>query len=981
MAQVLSETKYNARMTPSFRSYEASSLKTSWDKEDLLGRGSFATARRCIHNELGRVVTKCFKVEGLSVDKDKVMMNVEREMKVLYRLKHQHIVAVHGITEWSNCIGIIMEHAEAGNLDFFLWLPGDIADIPLLLQLRFAHQISDGLRYLHHHDKKRSYLHCDLKPENILLTPDLMVKIADFGSVAIATATGVTGGSFTITSTTQHTPFYTAPELLGNILSDKKTSMDVYSYGMVLYAILTRHPAFSSDEPVNPGIIMEVIIHRGQKPKQKYLDDVESSLKDKPEDLDIFKFLKAIMVRCWDFEAKNRPDIQEVYGKINEKLNSLNKSDVTYHISDLKKNEEPEPTPSSVKIELSEFSSPFEVGPQPSTAYLPISEQSSSTSSTSIQDEINAGSSTITTWESPCIKQGTSSDQIGLVANVETGSSTLTKGRKLLKRDKYLNKSSSTSATSIQDEVNAGSTTLTTRESPDMKQEMSGHLKSIPAAETVKDFKQNNEPADGDDETFQEQTTSTGRTSVKDRIKLFEASSGQFKTMPGLPKRTFVSNKPNTRPAAPDTELTKKEPTDGAGGVSIDVKKTSSEQSSSTSATSIQDEVNAGSSTLTTRESPGIKQGTSPDRIISLKTSHIGLEIMIEKILFINDLISNQQIEEALTVCKYLISTIIDLKSAMKTTFLTGDDAINVGNGIINLMSTLSREKYSPTILTLLLLAGDLHKQIDDPTEKVKLMERCAVECLEFVLRYYKNLQRTTCRHVISRMTGFVQSIQSVKVDDEKLAATSKAQCWSIIAECHGYLGEYSRAIEVLQLAIATFESTFGDGCRKMWLYSLCCNNIGVYYDNNNQPEEAEAFYIKSIHAHQEVEDESEQWKMESCHDTINNLCELHQDYPTMMRDKGSDVYNFLQKRKHLTGLSRFWNMLSSLRLMILLNLDGDVKAICNKLVTMATDISPPTDQCNDLCIDLRATAELLSSKNDEESAMSLLECVDKFEK
>ena len=73
MAQVLSAGKYNARMTTSFQSYEASSLKTSWDKEDLLGRGSFATARRCIHDELGRVVTKCFKVEGLSVDKDKVM--------------------------------------------------------------------------------------------------------------------------------------------------------------------------------------------------------------------------------------------------------------------------------------------------------------------------------------------------------------------------------------------------------------------------------------------------------------------------------------------------------------------------------------------------------------------------------------------------------------------------------------------------------------------------------------------------------------------------------------------------------------------------------------------------------------------------------------------------------------------------------------------------------------------------------------------
>ncbi|CAK8682226.1 unnamed protein product [Clavelina lepadiformis] len=402
MAQVLSATKQKTKVTTSFQSYEASILKTSWDEEDLLGRGSFATARRCIHDHLGRVVTKCFKVEGTSKNMEKVMRNVEREMKVLYRLKHQHIVAVHGITEWSNCIGIIMEYAEAGNLDFFLWLQGDIEDIPLLLQLRFAHQISDGLRYLHHHDKKRSYLHCDLKPENILLTPDLMVKIADFGSVAIATATGVTGGSFTITSTTQHTPFYTAPELLGNILSDKKPSMDVYSYGMVLYAILTRHPAFSSDDPINPDIIIELIMRRGQKPRQKYLDDVESSLKDKPEDLEIFMFLKDIMVRCWDFEAKNRPDIQQVYNEIDEKLRSLNKSDVTYHISDLKKNEEPKPTPSSVKIELGEFSFPFEVGPQPS-AFLPISEQSTST--TSIQDKVNESLSTLTIGESPIHKK------------------------------------------------------------------------------------------------------------------------------------------------------------------------------------------------------------------------------------------------------------------------------------------------------------------------------------------------------------------------------------------------------------------------------------------------------------------------------------------------------------------------------------------------------------------------------------------------
>ncbi|CAK8682208.1 unnamed protein product [Clavelina lepadiformis] len=114
---------------------------------------------------------------------------------------------------------------------------------------------------------------------------------------------------------------------------------------------------------------------------------------------------------------------------------------------------------------------------------------------------------------------------------------------------------------------------------------------------------------------------------------------------------------------------------------------------------------------------------------------------------------------------------------------------------------------------------------------------------------------------------------------------------------------------------------------------------------------------------------------------TINNLCVLYENHPTMTRKKGSDVYNFLQKQKHLTGLPRFWNMLLSLQLMILLNLDGDVKSICNELVTMATNISPPADQRNYLCIDLRRTAELLFSKNDEESSKSFLECVDKFKK
>ncbi|CAK8682109.1 unnamed protein product [Clavelina lepadiformis] len=728
----------------SFPSYEASSFMTSWDEEDLLGSGSFATARRCIHDEIGKVVVKCFRLEKTS--KAKVMNDVEREMKVLSRLKHQHIVAVYGITRWNNCIGIIMEHIDADNLDSFLWLQGDIADIPLLLKLRFSHQISDGLRYLHHHDKKRSYVHCDLKPQNILVTSDLMMKIADFGSVAIAAATGVTGGSITVTSNTQHTPFYTAPELLRNILREKKPSMDVYSYGMVLYAILTRHPAFSSDNPIS-GAIIEVIKSLGQKPYRPYLDRAESSLKNKPEDLQIFLFLKDIMVRCWDFEAKNRPDMQGIYDEIDVNLRSLNKSDVTFHIADLQRNKKPEPTQTSVKINLSEFLSPFEVGPTP----------------------------------------------------------------------------------------------------------------SIP-----------------------------------------------FVTIPG-------KNSAN-------------EPVDGA--------------------------IEAGTDVGNPQE----------------------LEALSERISDIYGLMSTGEIDQILEMCK-------DLTSILKTNSISGNNAIATGNDIINLVKKLRHVKYSFTVLTLLLCAGDLHKKVDNSPEKVKLMEKCADECYRFLERFRDMVPQTSQTIVISRMNGFLESLQKADNVDEKLVVVAKAECMQVVGYCHRRQNDSTHSIEVLKQAISSLESTFNDDCQLHAVYSVCCNNLGWDYLNNDNPEKAEEAYIKSFYAFPKVENVNVEWKMEYTHITTASLCYLYQNHPTLPRENGSDVYNFLQKQEHLTGLPRFWNILSSLRLMILLHLDGDVESIGNELVAMARKISPQSNLRGNLCNDVRETAELLTSNNNDELAKSLLQCADEFEK
>ena len=161
---------------------------------------------------------------------------MERELAVLRRLGHDNIVKLLAKTEWNNCIGIIMEYVSGGSLENLLQDEFEVVEIvPWLLRLRLYYEVALALRYLHHHDNKRAYIHGDLKPQNILLTPELEVKVADFGSVNIATASRQTNRSINISSTSQYTPNYTAPEVLNSPLEKKNSSSDVYRWMVDVY--------------------------------------------------------------------------------------------------------------------------------------------------------------------------------------------------------------------------------------------------------------------------------------------------------------------------------------------------------------------------------------------------------------------------------------------------------------------------------------------------------------------------------------------------------------------------------------------------------------------------------------------------------------------------------------------------------------------------------------------------------------------------
>ena len=110
-----------------------------------------------------------------------------------------------------------------------------------------ARQIVDALDAAH----EKGIVHRDLKPANIKLTPDGLVKVLDFG---LAKAVGAESGAqqaetrtLSPAETGAHTVIgtaaYMSPEQARGLPLDRRT--DIWSFGCVLYEMLTGRPAFA----------------------------------------------------------------------------------------------------------------------------------------------------------------------------------------------------------------------------------------------------------------------------------------------------------------------------------------------------------------------------------------------------------------------------------------------------------------------------------------------------------------------------------------------------------------------------------------------------------------------------------------------------------------------------------------------------------------------------------------------------------------
>ena len=178
-------------------------------------------------------------------------------------------------------------------------------DIPLILD--FAVQFCHGMM---HAEKKfqemgKPFVHRDIKPFNIMVTRRKVVKITDFGLVKAfaemgedipATAVGDSANrrlSLSKSGSVCGTPPYMSPEQCRGV-KDIDIRSDIYSFGCVLYEMLTQRLVFD-------GRTMDEFIRH--------------HLKTKPRSPNVQPDLDAVVMKCLEKRPANRyADFKELEG-------------------------------------------------------------------------------------------------------------------------------------------------------------------------------------------------------------------------------------------------------------------------------------------------------------------------------------------------------------------------------------------------------------------------------------------------------------------------------------------------------------------------------------------------------------------------------------------------------------------------------------------------------------------------------------------
>ncbi|VAI93070.1 unnamed protein product [Triticum turgidum subsp. durum] len=261
------------------------------DLEELqeLGSGTFGTVYhgkwRGSDVAIKRINDRCFA--GKPSEQEKMRNDFWNEASNLADLHHPNVVAFYGVVldGPGGSIATVTEYMVNGSLRTALLKNSKSLD--RRKRLIIAMDTAFGMEYLHN----KNIVHFDLKSDNLLVNlrdPQRPIcKVGDLGLSKVKCQTLISGG-------VRGTLPWMAPELLNGSSSLVSEKVDVFSFGIVLWELLTGEEPYAD---LHYGVIIGGIVSNTLRPQVPDSCDPE---------------WRSLMEQCWATEPSERPSFTQI---------------------------------------------------------------------------------------------------------------------------------------------------------------------------------------------------------------------------------------------------------------------------------------------------------------------------------------------------------------------------------------------------------------------------------------------------------------------------------------------------------------------------------------------------------------------------------------------------------------------------------------------------------------------------------------------
>ncbi|PRP79105.1 hypothetical protein PROFUN_11661, partial [Planoprotostelium fungivorum] len=244
-----------------------------------IGEGAFGIVFKARWRET-KVAVKQIRAEHVTEEQLKSFLG---EVTILQNLRaHPNVVLFIGLTFPPQPLSLVTEFCEGGDLGGYL--QRNAQTITEALRMKFILGVAKGMYHLH----LEKVVHRDLAVRNILLTKHLEPQVADFGLSREQDSTD----SASVTTSVVGPLKWMSPEAISK--REYSTKSDVFSFGVVIWEILTGQEPWQGLSPVEAAFGVVARGHRLKIP------------------LDCPPKLQRLMHECWGEDPYERPDFGQI---------------------------------------------------------------------------------------------------------------------------------------------------------------------------------------------------------------------------------------------------------------------------------------------------------------------------------------------------------------------------------------------------------------------------------------------------------------------------------------------------------------------------------------------------------------------------------------------------------------------------------------------------------------------------------------------